>query len=230
MAEVAANIESRVGFEEHRKDLAEKASRSDLNLYLQDKVSFEDLKKYMNLNGGGGGTGTGVSERNLELLEDQVRRMKDKLDDTYNQLQSIRQTGGGPSLSRDLSDFQKNVNSKFGEIDEKLTEKANKHTVAQALHRKANKPELEGILAKKVDFEDLQRILDSKVDVTSFQNLIRTVDYKADKHDLIQNQAAQNKSQELSIDRTELEKVVNLIKENSLENDERLATFETKFS
>ena len=47
------------------------------------------------------------------------------------------------------------MNSKFGEIDEKLTEKANKHTVAQALHRKANKPELEGILAKKVDFEDL---------------------------------------------------------------------------
>ena len=194
MAEVAANIESRVGFDEHRKALEEKASRSDLNLYLQDKVSFEDLKKYMNLNGGGGGTGTGASDRNLELLEDQVRRMKDKLDDTYNQLQSIRQTGGGPSLSRDLSDFQKNVNSKFGEIDEKLTEKANKHTVAQALHRKANKPELEGILAKKVDFEDLQRILDSKVDVTSFQNLIRTVDYKADKHELIQNQAAQNKS------------------------------------
>ena len=59
--------------------------------------------------------------------------------------------------------------------------------MAQALHRKANKPELETILAKKVDFEDLQRILDSKVDVTSFQNLIRTVDYKADKHDLIQN-------------------------------------------
>ena len=86
MAEVAANIESRVGFDEHRKALEEKASRSDLNLYLQDKVSFEDLKKYMNLNGGGGGTGTGASERNLELLEDQVRRMKDKLDDTYNQL------------------------------------------------------------------------------------------------------------------------------------------------
>ena len=86
MAEVAANIESRVSFDEHRTALQEKASRSDLNLLLQDKVSFEDLKKYMNLNGGGGGTGTGASERNLELLEDQVRRMKDKLDDTYNQL------------------------------------------------------------------------------------------------------------------------------------------------
>ena len=93
MAEVAANIESRVGFDEHRKALDEKASRSDLHLYLQDKVSFEDLKKYMNLNGGGGGDGqtkTIASDRNVELLEDQVKRMKDKLDDTYNQLQSIR--------------------------------------------------------------------------------------------------------------------------------------------
>ena len=105
MAEVAANIESRVSFDEHRKALEEKASRSDLHLYLQDKVSFEDLKKYMNSNGSDGQNRTGASERNLELLEDQVRRMKDKLDDTYDQLQSLRQTGGGPSLSRDLSDF-----------------------------------------------------------------------------------------------------------------------------
>ena len=87
MAEVAANIESRVGFDEHRKALDEKASRSDLHLYLQDKVSFEDLKKYMNLNGGADGqTKTITSDRNVELLEDQVKRMKDKLDDTYNQL------------------------------------------------------------------------------------------------------------------------------------------------
>ena len=91
MAEVAANIESRVGFDEHRQALDEKASRSDLHLYLQDKVSFEDLKKYMNLNGGGDGqTKTITSDRNVELLEDQVKRMKEKLDDTYNQLQSIR--------------------------------------------------------------------------------------------------------------------------------------------
>ena len=67
----------------------------------------------------------------------------------------MRQMGGGPSSSRDFLGFQKDVNAKFIEIEEKLTEKANKHTVAQALHRKANKPELEAILAKKVDFEDL---------------------------------------------------------------------------
>ena len=64
--------------------------------------------------------------------------------------------------------------------------------------------------------------------MTSFQNLIRTVDYKADKHELIQNQAST--SQEPTADKAELERVVNLIKENSLEADERMAAFETKFS
>ena len=76
--------------------------------------------------------------------------------------------GGGPSSQRDHSSFQKEVNAKFIEIDAKLTDKANKTTVAQALHRKSNKAELEPVLAKKVEYEDLQRILDTKVDVNSF--------------------------------------------------------------
>ena len=238
MAEVAANIESRVSLEEHRQALDEKASKSDLQLYMQEKVSFDDLKKYMGSNGGsdgkgglGGGTGPG-GDRHFELVEEEMRRLKDRVEDTYHQLQSVRQMGGGPSSSRDFLSFQKEVNAKFIEIEEKLTEKANKHTVAQALHRKANKPELEAILAKKVDFEDLQRILDAKVDISSFQNLVRTVDYKADKHELIQNSATQNQSQEQStnLERAELEKLLNLVKQSSLENDERLAGFETKIS
>ena len=96
MAEVAANIESRVSLEEHRQALEEKASRSDLQLYMQEKVSFDDLKKYMNLNGGGdvnaglgGGAGPG-GDRRIELVEDEMRRLKDRVEDTYHQLQSIR--------------------------------------------------------------------------------------------------------------------------------------------
>jgi hypothetical protein len=41
-----------------------------------------------------------------------------------------------------------------------MSEKANKQSVAQALHRKANKPEIDAVIAKKVDFEDMQRLLD----------------------------------------------------------------------
>ena len=96
MAEVAANIESRVSLDEHRRALEEKASRSDLQLYLQDKVSFEDLKKYMSMNGGndgkggfGGGAGLG-GDGHLEMVEEEMRRLKDKVEDTYHQLQSMR--------------------------------------------------------------------------------------------------------------------------------------------
>lgn len=68
--------------------------------------------------------------------------------------------GGGPSSSRELASLAKSIEQRFAEVDEKLSEKANKQSVAQALHRKANKPEIDAAIAKKVDFEDMQRILD----------------------------------------------------------------------
>jgi len=40
-------------------------------------------------------------------------------------------------------------------MEEKINEKANKQSVAQALHRKANRPEIDAILAKKADLSDL---------------------------------------------------------------------------
>ena len=95
--------------------------------------------------------------------------------------------GGGSSSQRDHTSFQNEINAKFVDFEAKLTDKANKTTVAQALHRKANKPELDTVLAKKVDFEDLQRILDNKIDIESFQNLVHTVDYKADKNEILQH-------------------------------------------
>ena len=51
--------------------------------------------------------------------------------------------------------LQANMTQRLAQIEEKLQEKANKNSVATALHRKANKPELEALLARKVDFEDL---------------------------------------------------------------------------
>ncbi len=228
MTEIAVNIESKVSIEEFRAALDEKLTRSELSLRMQEKVSFEDMKRYISLNGGviggetsGNGPAAGqgpMSKRQFELINEEIRRLKEKVEDTFHQVQSLRQIGGGPSSQRDHSSFQKEVNAKFIEIDAKLTDKANKTTVAQALHRKANKPELEAILAKKVDFEDLQRILDSKVDIGSFQNLVRTVDYKADKHEILQHnlslQHHQNASHEqtAAFDRAELERIYSALK------------------
>ena len=132
------------------------------------------MKRYVALHGGSSGEALGpnggptLANRQFDMIDEEMRRLKERVEDTYHQVQSLRSMGGGPSSQRDHTSFQKEVNAKFVEIETKLTDKANKTTVAQALHRKANKPELDAILAKKVDFEDLQRILDNKVDIGSF--------------------------------------------------------------
>lgn len=40
-------------------------------------------------------------------------------------------------------------------LDEQLSDKASKQSVAQALHRKVNKPENDELLAQKADLADL---------------------------------------------------------------------------
>ena len=57
MAEVAANIESKVSIEEYRIAIDEKLSRSELSLRLQEKVNYEDMKRYVGLNANGGKAG-----------------------------------------------------------------------------------------------------------------------------------------------------------------------------
>ena len=120
------------------------------------------------------------------------------------------------------------MDQKFAEFDEKLSEKANKQSVAQALHRKANKPEVDVMIAKKVDFEDMQRILDAKVDLVSFNNVVRTLDFKADKHELVM--ASQNMSHEASFDKNELEKLFNILKQSTLETDEKFGLLEHRIN
>eukprot|EP00353_Schmidingerella_taraikaensis_P013378 CAMPEP_0185584372 /NCGR_PEP_ID=MMETSP0434-20130131/31838_1 /TAXON_ID=626734 ORGANISM="Favella taraikaensis, Strain Fe Narragansett Bay" /NCGR_SAMPLE_ID=MMETSP0434 /ASSEMBLY_ACC=CAM_ASM_000379 /LENGTH=62 /DNA_ID=CAMNT_0028204073 /DNA_START=186 /DNA_END=374 /DNA_ORIENTATION=- len=57
MAEVAANIEAKVSLEEFRTAMDDKLSRNELSGRLQDKVSFEDMKRYVAMNGGDGASG-----------------------------------------------------------------------------------------------------------------------------------------------------------------------------
>ncbi len=47
------------------------------------------------------------------------------------------------------------IEQRINELEEKINEKANKQSVAQALHRKANKPEVDSVMAKKADLSDL---------------------------------------------------------------------------
>ena len=84
------------------------------------------------------------------------------------------------------------------ELEEKLSEKANKQSVAQALHRKANKPDIEAILSKKVDFEDLQRVLESKADFSAVQKIQRILDFKADRHEVSNRKSESASNQDIA--------------------------------
>lgn len=77
---------------------------------LQDKVSFEDMKRFMALNGAGANGATTGSQgslagRQIEILEDEVRGLKERTEDIFHQVQSLRQMGGGPSSQRDHTSF-----------------------------------------------------------------------------------------------------------------------------
>ena len=111
MAEVAANIESKVSLQEYRQELS---------LRMQEKVSFEDMKRYVTLHGAttqggsandagsnasGQNTGGPMMNRQFELVDEEMRRLREKVEDTYHQVQSMRQIGGGPASARDHTSF-----------------------------------------------------------------------------------------------------------------------------
>ena len=52
MAEIASNIESKCGMDEHRSSLDDKVARAELSARMQEKVSFDDMKRFVALNGG----------------------------------------------------------------------------------------------------------------------------------------------------------------------------------
>ena len=84
MAEVAANIESKVSIET-----------------MQEKVSYDDMKRYVALNAGAGANSgdqkSPLANRQFEVIDEELRKLKEKVEDTYHQVQSLRQLGGGPS-------------------------------------------------------------------------------------------------------------------------------------
>ena len=52
-----------MGLEEHRLGLDDKVTRAELALRLHEKVCFDDMKRYVTLNGGANGGGPMGSNR-----------------------------------------------------------------------------------------------------------------------------------------------------------------------
>ena len=94
IAEIARNIESKVGLEEYRIAIDDKVNRAEFSLRLQEKVCFDDMKRYVTLNAAGGanttGPSTGGNSRQFEAIDEEMRNLKERVDDATNQLQSMR--------------------------------------------------------------------------------------------------------------------------------------------
>jgi len=68
-----------------------------------------------------------------------------------------------------------------------LNAKANKPTVAQALHRKANKGEVDELLARKVDIDDFNKLvtkINDKANNSDLNNVLNQLDSKVDRREL----------------------------------------------
>jgi len=122
---------------------------------------------------------------NHELYEDELSKMRARLEELYKEVH--RKATQSSAATGDLHLLQSTLEQRFADLEEKLNDKANKQSVAQALHRKANKPEVDALLAKKAELGDLQRIisaLENKIDISSFEALVRAVEMKPDRHEL----------------------------------------------
>ena len=88
-----------------------------------------------------------------------------------------------------LSDMKREFESRptSEELNELLNTKANKPTVAQALHRKANKGEVDEILAHKVDIDEFQKLankLNEKANYIDLKQIHDILDVKVDRSEL----------------------------------------------
>jgi|LauGreDrversion4_2_1035121.scaffolds.fasta_scaffold597423_1 predicted AlkP superfamily pyrophosphatase or phosphodiesterase len=145
MAEVALNIESRLTADEARKLMEDKVSRADFQYHLQNKPSFDDIKHIMDQ----------MQPTTHEVYEDELSKMRARLEELYKEVHRKATQQLSTAHHGDLQLLQATLDSRFADLEEKLNEKANKQSVAQALHRKANKPEVDAHLAKKAELSDL---------------------------------------------------------------------------
>lgn len=89
-------------------------------------------------------------------LENEIKRLSHKVEDVQNINQdSFRQVQATNFNNKDAERLHQQFEGRFKSIEEILSDKASKQSVAQALHRKVNKPEFDEIFAQKADLVDI---------------------------------------------------------------------------
>ena len=163
-----------------------------------------------------------------------MQRIRQRVEETYREMQrKLNSAGASGGSSKDLQSLTQQIEQRLAEFEEKLGEKANKQSVAQALHRKANRPEIETILAKKADLSDLQRViaaLENKIDIASFESLVRAVEAKADRHELHtmigSGQSYRPTSQDGAKGSVEVERLIQQVNNDRFELERRFGDLE----
>jgi hypothetical protein len=88
MAEVAANIESRVSFDDAKRMMEDKVTRADFHFQLQNKPSFDDIKTIMDQ--------MSVSPQQ-EMFEDELTKMRTRIEELYKEVSRKASASGAGS-------------------------------------------------------------------------------------------------------------------------------------
>ena len=138
----------RVTYDDMKALIVDKVSKHELHFLLKDSVRQNEFKQVCDA---------------VNDIEDQLRIRLEEIQREVNKKgHSVSAHSQQPS-----TDVKNYIEQRLAEIDEKLQDKANKQSVAQALHRKANRVDVEAELVRKSDITEIQRItalLEQKVD------------------------------------------------------------------
>ena len=175
--EVATSIETRPTLDEVQLLMEDKVTKSDVQYIINIKPSIEEVKSL-------------ISQKidSLNYKDEIESEFKVKLDEqniNFNKkLQQYAQNKEIPLIYQAL-ETKANIN----EVNELLSTKASKESLATGLQRKINKSEIDMILGSKVDVQDFQLLLTnlkSKADVKDLEKIDLTLNTKADRSELIQ--------------------------------------------
>jgi|TARA_B110001450_G_scaffold253897_1_gene278235 hypothetical protein len=115
-------------------------------------VSFEEMKSFVQQ------ATAGSYNPQQENLDEEMRRLSRKVDETVRDLEGKLDQRAAVSSSvgaSELTRLEQRFEQRLVALEEQLSDKASKQSVAQALHRKVNKPENDELLAQKADLADL---------------------------------------------------------------------------
>ena len=174
MADVAAQIDTKLAMEDVQAAMEDRVTKNDLQYAMSNKVSVEEMSRILE------------NKSNTHQVNASLQAIDQKIEDIYSEMMKKVQSC---ALQRDFNYMSAQLEKKanLDEVNESLQGKANKTSVATALQRKANKSDLDSALDNKADVTDMEQIctiLEGKLDSAVFDdisNKMYRIDDKVDR-------------------------------------------------